>query len=397
MSSPQPRPAWLGRSFRVVLTCALTLGACGRIGFERIEDDVADDSGAGDATQTDDGPDAATPDASIDGGARCADVWCFRRRLTFDNRSQVSDLTDFPVLVVLTESVNIDYTKVRGAGQDLRFTDSDGVTSLDHEIETWDANGTSYVWVKVPQVDGASDTDHIYMYYGRPTASDGQNASGVWSNGYVHVNHMAPALGDSSGNAVVATDNGTADTVGKVGRAREYDGASSYINYEPNGMSEASGTVLLWASLTDIGGITYAFSHHSFAAVRDNRVYLRTVADRQTLFSSLGDQGAIDSGFDLVLGEWHMLSLGWDGTRSYVYVDGSPTPNPGEPYTYAGGIAPFYTTGKYSHGTEYWYGRIDELRVSNVLRSADWIAAQHRSMEDAFITYGDEEDVSADL
>ena len=36
-------------------------------------------------------------------------------------------------------------------------------------------------------------------------------------------------------------------------------------------------------------------------------------------------------------------------------------------------------------------GIIDELRLSGIARSDDWIAAQYRSMNDTFITYGREE------
>ncbi|NIM51397.1 MAG: DUF2341 domain-containing protein, partial [Gemmatimonadales bacterium] len=55
--------------------------------------------------------------------------------------------------------------------------------------EKWDEAGTSWVWVKVPQIDGSSNTDYIWMYYGAD-ASDGQNAADVWSQGYVSVWHL---------------------------------------------------------------------------------------------------------------------------------------------------------------------------------------------------------------
>ena len=39
-----------------------------------------------------------------------------------------------------------------------------------------------------------------------------------------------------------------------------------------------------------------------------------------------------------------------------------------------------------------WRGRIGEVRVSNIGRSPDWIAAQNKSMhENSFVTYGLEE------
>jgi len=35
----------------------------------------------------------------------------------------------------------------------------------------------------------------------------------------------------------------------------------------------------------------------------------------------------------------------------------------------------------------FWKGLIDELRISNVARSATWITAQQRAVNDTYITY----------
>ena len=91
-------------------------------------------------------------------------TWAHRRKLTFLNGSWGS-LTDFPVLLAL-DSSNIDYSKTMDAGEDLRFTDPDGAL-LKYEIEVWDELGTSYVWVKVPEIDASSNSDFIWMYYGK--------------------------------------------------------------------------------------------------------------------------------------------------------------------------------------------------------------------------------------
>ena len=76
--------------------------------------------------------------------------WSQRKRLTFNNTGQAENLADFAVLIKL-DSTRINYALTQNAGQDLRFVDADG-TLLAHEIESWDESGTSYVWVKVPQI-----------------------------------------------------------------------------------------------------------------------------------------------------------------------------------------------------------------------------------------------------
>jgi len=105
-----------------------------------------------------------------------------RRRIRFDNSTQLTNLVGFPVLVALNAG-NVDYAKTQNAGQDLRFTDADG-TLLPHQIEIWDEAGTSYVWVRVPQIDAGSTVDSIFMYYGNPGAPDGQSPAAVWDSTY---------------------------------------------------------------------------------------------------------------------------------------------------------------------------------------------------------------------
>jgi len=113
-------------------------------------------------------------------GSAVETLWSKKRKLTFDNSVQSENLIDFPVLVKLNSS-RIDYSLTQDNGEDIRFYDADGSTLLFHEIEEWDKAGDSIVWVKAPRIDGSSNTDFIWIYYGNDSAADGQNVSGVWS------------------------------------------------------------------------------------------------------------------------------------------------------------------------------------------------------------------------
>ena len=164
--------------------------------------------------------------------------WKYRRKLTLDNTTSnlgttSETLTDFTILVVLTSS-NIDYSNTQDSGQDLRFTDSDGTTLLSYEIEKWDEAGTSYVWVKIPQIDINSNTDSIYMYYGNTGASDAQNANNTWDNNYVSVWHLdetsgtniSDSAGSNSGTKVGSSDPQPA--TGQVDGAQDF--SADYIS-----------------------------------------------------------------------------------------------------------------------------------------------------------------------
>ena len=63
-----------------------------------------------------------------------------------------STLTNFPALVKLSEGCGnkrFHYRDCAACGADLLFTDESGAT-LQHEIETWNTNGESHVWVRLP-------------------------------------------------------------------------------------------------------------------------------------------------------------------------------------------------------------------------------------------------------
>ncbi|MDD5708280.1 MAG: DUF2341 domain-containing protein, partial [Kiritimatiellae bacterium] len=83
-------------------------------------------------------------------------------------------LTNFPALVVLSNNVNnsaFDFQQMVSPsdGADLRFYSDDTVTELNYEIDTWNPNGSSYLWVQVPTL--ADSNSFIWAYWGDPNNS----------------------------------------------------------------------------------------------------------------------------------------------------------------------------------------------------------------------------------
>ena len=70
-----------------------------------------------------------------------------RMKITFSGYNRAETLTNFPALVVLSESItNFVYGDFLAPGDaDLRFTDATGTADLNYEIEKWDTGGNSYV------------------------------------------------------------------------------------------------------------------------------------------------------------------------------------------------------------------------------------------------------------
>ncbi|MFP3952060.1 MAG: DUF2341 domain-containing protein [Candidatus Bathyarchaeia archaeon] len=183
--------------------------------------------------------------------------WQYRKNLTISASYLESSLTDFPLLVKLTTS-NFNYSCAKSNGEDIRFNKSGG--ALDYEIEKWNTEGGSFIWVKVPSVSSSSDTT-VEMYYGNPNATDAQNSIGVWS-GYGMVHHLEEMTGtaqDSTGNGNDGTYTG--DHQGAEGfidgGCGFYDGESMAISPDSS-IDPGSGDFLisLWAYIPDSNNLT---------------------------------------------------------------------------------------------------------------------------------------------
>ena len=90
-------------------------------------------------------------------------------------------LVNFQTLVKLKEGrFGFSYDDYAAKdGSDLWFTDSSG-NVIPHEIDTWDASGDSYVWVRVPEVSG-TDTK-IVMHWGEAKTAAQTATENVWKN-----------------------------------------------------------------------------------------------------------------------------------------------------------------------------------------------------------------------
>ena len=310
-------------------------------------------------------------------------AWLDRTQLTFKNAAQSSNLINFPVLVLL-DSTRIDFSKTQNLGEDIRFTDSDG-TPLAYEIEQWDESGTCFVWVGVPQVDASSSADYIWMYYNNSLASDAQDAPNVWDANYMLVWHMNESAGttiaDSTGNG----NNGTKTSAtepnpiadGQTGAAQSYT-AGSEDNVFKDGLSPPVALTLeAWIRPVswDVGDDWSVIMHF-----QNEKPGIFVFENKLVFFrrdKSLQGTGVIP------FSQWTHTAVAHAGATAYMYLNGGLD---------ASGDVPKSDTGTDfqagAWGNEGWWdGDIDEVRVSTIMRSADWIAAQYLSMTDGFIDW----------
>jgi len=330
--------------------------------------------------------------------------WTLRQQLTFTELTQGNNLTGFPVLVTINSS-RIDYGNTQDAGEDLRFVDSDDSTALNYEIDgSWSESGTTYVWVQVPQID-ADSADFIYMYYGNTDASDNQSVSGVWDvqddGTFKGVWHLAedpsgagPQMTDSTGFNNDGSSSGfmtTSDQIlGNIDGSLDFDGSNDSIEVSSTfGLGTTNTTIAVWVNLDStseggpfvkIGGDLDGYGVGVGASTFDD-----TGNDLIMLYENIR---WIDTPNPIGTGWHHVVMIVQSNTNPEGYIDGvsvytdggSGPASPGSNTTYFGGYAARHVD-----------VNIADVRISNTVRTADWIAATYDSERDAFMTYGAEE------
>ena len=170
----------------------------------------------------------ATDADLLDAPGPMVDASPFAKSIEFtcSGYSGSSTLSNFPVAVRLADGspAEFAYTDMAdpSSGDELRFADAGG-HSLPYEIENWDTNGTSLVWVGIPAL--AKGTKFTMLYGGTP--ADMVAAWRTWAADYVGVWHMAEdgGVAADSVNGIDAKPEGVAASrqaadMGVFGKAR---------------------------------------------------------------------------------------------------------------------------------------------------------------------------------
>jgi len=322
-----------------------------------------------------------------------------RRKLTIDCSKIDSDLTDFPVLVKLTSS-NFDFSKANSDGYDIRFTSSDGTTLLKYERERHDStNQVAEYWVKIPSVSSSANTE-FYIYYRTEDTADGADPTNVWDSHYVAVYHLGESSGsclDSTANANHGTFQGDLPTLvdGKIAKAQDFDGSGDYIDLPDSGSWGVSGTIECWFKLqtTSKGSIIVNVGDTDI----NPAAWILYNVNEGGIRYSYRDGGGnyifdyVESFSDTTDFHYAALSFTTDSFRAFldenmVNEDTSGTT-----------LDLVHTLDKIGHrrvGTDdglTMYGKVDEVRFSDIQRSNAWIKASYHSGNDALLTYGSEE------
>ena len=350
-------------------------------------------------------------------------AYAFKRTCTVDHTQCGStDSTDFPVSVVFTDTTmklvgsggHINHT-VSSHGQtvpaDLAFFSDSGLTTLlKFEIESYNATaGTIVAWVKIPTLSHTSDTV-FYMGYDDAGVTTFQgDVNGTWNSAFKGVYHLPDgttlATLDSTVNAADATNhNATPADVGRLDGGAFFTAASSqYLSTTAAFAGVTALTVSIWLEAPDNSGSLQGIVSKGTSGVLDFVIAKGQSGDFQkavvymqnSIGGNTGNLVTTATVFEFGGTTWHHFVVTWDGTTVRTYVDAAADVT-GSLSGTLNNSDTVLAIGAYSSVNNFFEGILDEVRISNVARSVDWITADFNSQKvsSTFLAVGAETPVS---
>jgi hypothetical protein len=331
--------------------------------------------------------------ACFSGATTAYNSWSYCKTITISH-TQVASSTgetyaNFPVLVSEASDGSLA-AHAQTSGNDILFVASDDITKLSHEVEHYaSSTGELEAWVKLPGI--ATSTDTVFnMYYGNASVSNQQQATSTWNSNYAGVWHFpnGPALGlnDSTINSNIAGIVGspTAGT-GKI------DGAVTLTNSNSDYVSVPSSSSLSPTSQITLSAWvkTSQTTNASIINKHDDSFYLAlgaltAASGRLSFFLANRNSTWMEGTTNVADGNLHYVAATFDGTNEVIYVDGlvQKTENHAGALATGGAAVTIGSRREAAQNPNFtnpFNGPIDEVRVSNTARSADWLSTEYNN------------------
>ncbi len=329
--------------------------------------------------------------------------WQYRKKITIDHTQVAGDLSYFPVLVSTLDTDLRD--KTQDDGDDILFMDGVGVANkLYHEIEQYDGStGELVAWLNIPSVSYDEDTV-LYMYYGNPTASNQESPILIWDTGFTHVWHM-DGTDDSTSNNHDLTNHGATTTTGIIGTAYDFEKSETdYITFGDNTISHPKPMCMeLWFNMES----TATGDYYGMMDMRDQ--YTINLIQRKNAYTTIPDN-CMYGGYYTTGSGWSLYDTGVNSISTSTWYHIAFTVDAaGNAQIYSDGIGKESGSGLGDAASEDWEsgigayfsssishhfdGIIDEVRISDVTRSAEWVSTSYNNQNDpsSFLSFGPEE------
>jgi len=338
-------------------------------------------------------------------------AWTYRKKLTVNQSKVAGSATSFPVLVSAT-STDWKYTTHGGyvataTASDILFTTADGISKLDHEIESYaSSTGKLVAWVRLPYLSSAT-TNAIFIYYGNAAASDQQNETGVWDSNFKGVWHMTTTSSqtnisyDSTANSNTGTKFATnqpfSSSTGTINGAQDFDGTDDFIDAGNPASLQITGalTISAWVNKDAAAALGRIVAK---SAGPGNRGYDLTFESDDKVYWSVAIDASntvdINTANAVQIESWyHVTAIYEPSTKTAIYVNGIEATSTvtNVPASQRDASVNFNIARR--QGCCNLDAKIDEVRVSNSVRSASWIQTEYnnQSSPETFFIIGNQE------
>lgn len=321
--------------------------------------------------------------------------YAFGETITLNTTSLgiTSNLTNFPALLSIQDNnliiSNTCADKVQNPnGPNYDFAFISGGSELFYQVESYNqTTGTLLVWVQIPTLTYASN-NIISFYYGSKSPTVTHNTAffaNTWASNYLAVFHFNEAsytgsVADGTAGGHTGTTGGmtSADLVaGKIGTAYSFNGSSKKITTNAvsvTGSFTLSAWVKLGATGLDQKVMTNQDATGGLSGGYKLGVYTNNIPESESGIAT--NRLSIPNPTAFATGAWHYIQSVYTGTTLSTYVDGTQykiLPSVVNPATNAN----FYIGVGEGGNVFYFNGVIDEPRVSNVAKTADWLKAEY--------------------
>lgn len=285
---------------------------------------------------------------------------------------------DFPLLVRLYGDY-FSFSEAEKGGSDIRF--SAGGKPLSYEIEGWDEKaGTASIWVRIPSIRG-NNRQEIHIHWGKadsPSASDG-NAVFNASNGYIGVWHLGSEVRDVVGR-LESEDKGTTKAAGVIGGARHFPGKMGVfcgkdIQTLPSG--GAGHSTQAWFRPETSNGRIVSWGNEK----AQGKVEMKYGSPSQIRMDCYFSNGNVIAEIPNRSKSWTHAVHTFEGGQATLYINGEKRGegNPRHTQLAIERPARLWIGGWYNNYD--FVGDIDEVRISGVARSADWVRLEYENQK----------------
>jgi len=306
-------------------------------------------------------------------------------------------VTHFPVLIRLNHD-NFDFTQAQGNGHDLLFSSRHN-ERLACDIEMWDSvSSQANIWVLADTVFGNNSTQSITMYWGNADAEMTSNSNHVFdtASGYQAVWHMGDATPDSVHDATVNKFDGISPdsatphiTAGIIGDCRTFNGADDFITIPGTAKSSLSFqqngnySVSAWVRIETFSGLPQVVVSKGYEQYFLRATYFPSDFPLWEFTEFNDDTKWQSTRTPADTGVWMLITGVRQGTNQQLYCNGELADSSKDLWfnTVARDTSNEVSIGAFlqsvtvptNDGRCFLKGSIDEVRISSVARSPDWV------------------------